>query len=87
MLHYPAWQAEDQLARAQFFVFHAICDQLGLCEDDRRVALALDRRAWGAWREFVSDGPLPTEPPLPEMLQRLGMTTYRMSVEAEQHAD
>jgi hypothetical protein len=86
MLQDPTWQADDNLARAQLGVFQASCDQLGMGEDDRRVALALDRQAWGAWRQFLTDGPLPAEPPLPEMLQRLGTMTYRMTVEAEQCA-
>jgi hypothetical protein len=83
MLRYLAWQAIDTLTRTQLALFHALCDQISLTEDDRRRALDLDDRSWTAWTNFLSDGPLPAQPPLPEMLQRLGETAFRLSVVGE----
>ncbi|MEA2739012.1 MAG: hypothetical protein QOH05_2319 [Acetobacteraceae bacterium] len=80
MLRNLAWQATDTLTRAQLTMFHTLGDQISLTEDDRRRALNLDDRAWSAWTDFLSDGPLPAEPPLPEMLRRLGETAFNLSV-------
>jgi hypothetical protein len=79
MLQNLAWQATDALARAQLAMFHGLGDQISLTGDDRRRALGLDTRTWAAWTDFLSEGPLPAEPPLPEMLRRLSETTYRLS--------
>ena len=86
MLRNLAWQATDDLTRAQLAMFHAVGDQIKLTADDRRQALDLDNTAWKAWTEFLSDGPLPAEPPLPEMLRRLGETAYALSMVAESRA-
>ena len=83
MLRNLAWQATDDLTRAQLVMFHAVGDQIKLTTDDRRQALDLDNAAWTAWTDFLSDGPLPAEPPLPEMLRRLGETAYALSMVAE----
>jgi hypothetical protein len=82
MLRNLAWQATDDLTRAQLAMFQGLGDEISLTGHDRRVALGLDERAWAAWTEFLSDGPLPAEPPLPEMLRRLGESAFRMSAEA-----
>lgn len=79
MLQNLAWQATDALTRAQLAMFHGLGDQISLTGDDRRQALGLDERAWAAWADFLSDGSLPAEPPLPEMLRRLGETTFQLS--------
>jgi hypothetical protein len=83
MLWNLAWDATDALTRAQLAMFHTLGDQISLTEDDRRRALDLNDRTWMAWMDFLSDGPLPAEPPLPEMLRRLGATTFNLSVVAE----
>jgi hypothetical protein len=83
MLRNLAWQATDDLTRAQLAVFHGLGDQICLTEDDRRRVLNLDDQAWTAWTDFLADGPLPAEPPLPEMLRRLGETTFTLSMLAE----
>jgi hypothetical protein len=83
MLRNLAWQATDDLTRAQLAMFQAVGDQIKLTTDDRRQALDLDNAAWTAWTDFLSDGPLPAEPPLPEMLRRLGETAYALSMAAE----
>lgn len=83
MLRNLAWQTTDTLARAQLAMFHGLGDQVRLTEDDRRRALDLDDRTWAAWADFLSDGPLPAEPKLPEMLRRLGETTYTLAMLAE----
>ena len=83
MLRNLAWQATDDLTRAQLAMFQAVGDQIKLTTDDRRQALDLDNAAWTAWTDFLSDGPLPAEPPLPEMLRRLGETAYALSMVAE----
>lgn len=79
MLRNLAWQATDDLTRAQLALFHALGDEISLTDDDRRRALNLDPRTWAAWREFMHEGPLPHEPALPEMLRRLGETTFNLS--------
>jgi hypothetical protein len=81
MLQNPAWQATDELTRTQLAMFHGLGDQISLTGDDRRCALGLDERAWAAWTDFLSDGPLPAEPALPEMLRRLGETTFQLSAQ------
>jgi hypothetical protein len=83
MLQDPAWQAIDDLTRAQLTMFHALGDHASLTGDDRRRALALDDRTWSAWLAFLSDGPLPAEPPLPEMLRRVGEAAFHLSRTAE----
>jgi hypothetical protein len=86
MLRNLAWQATDDLTRAQLAMFQAVGDQIKLTADDRRQALDLDNAVWTAWTDFLSDGPLPAEPPLPEMLRRLGETAYALSMVAEGRA-
>jgi hypothetical protein len=83
MLRNLTWQATDTLTRAQLAMFHALGNQIGLSEDDRWQALDLDARTWAMWTAFLSDGPLPGEPPLPEMLRRLGETVFNLSAVAE----
>jgi hypothetical protein len=83
MLQDPAWQATDALTRAQLAMFHALGDQINMTENDRRHALNLDDSTWRAWTVFRSDGPLPAEPPEPDMLLRLGVTVFNLSVVAE----
>ncbi len=83
MLQDTAWQAADNLTRAQLAIFHALSDQINMTEDDRRRALNLDDATWRAWMGFRFDGPLPPEPPLPDMLLRLGATAFNLSVVAE----
>jgi hypothetical protein len=82
MLRNLAWQATDDLTRAQLAMFQGLGDEFSLTGDDRRLALGLDERVWAAWTEFLSDGPLPAEPAVPEMLRRLGESAFRMSAEA-----
>jgi hypothetical protein len=83
MLRDPAWQAVDTLTRTHLTMFHALGDEISLSEDDRRRALNLDNATWAAWTDFRSDGALPSEPPLPEMLRRLGEIAFNLSVIAD----
>jgi hypothetical protein len=83
MLRNLAWQATASLTRAQLAMFHALGDQISLSQDDRRRALDLDDRTWMAWASFLADGPLPAEPPSPEMLRRLGKAAFNLSIVAE----
>jgi hypothetical protein len=82
MLRNLAWQATDNLTRAQLAMFHTLGDEASLTEDDRRRALNLDQPAWAAWTDFLTDGPLPANPPLPEMLRRLGETAFTLAAAA-----
>lgn len=82
MLRDLSWQAVDSLTRAQLALVHAIADEIGLSTDDRQRALKLDDRVWNAWNDFMTDGPLPGEPPLPDMLRRLGETAFNLSTVA-----
>lgn len=78
-----AWQETDDLTRAQLAIFHALGEKIGLTPDDRRRALNLDDRTWAVWQAFQEDGPLPGEPPLPDMLRRLSETVFNLAVVAE----
>jgi hypothetical protein len=86
MLRDLAWQATDDLMRAQLMMFQSLGDRISLSQDDRRRALNLDDRMWMAWTDFLSDGPLPTEPRVPDMLRRLGNAAFHMMVVAEGRA-
>ncbi len=80
MLQSLAWRATDNLAREQLEIFHALGDEISLGRDDRRRALDLDDDIWTSWQDFLAHGPLPAEPPLPEMLRRLATATFRLSI-------
>jgi hypothetical protein len=84
MLRERAWQATDDLTRAQLVMFHELGDQIHLSEEDRRRALNLDDRTWMAWVNFLAEGPLPPEPAAQEMLRRLGKAAFNLMVMAEQ---
>lgn len=83
MLRNLAWQTTDTLVRAQIALFNASGDQARLTASDRRHVLDLDARAWAAWIDFLHDGPLPAQPPLPEMLRRLGEASHGLAVITE----
>ena len=83
MLQSMTWCATDNLARSQFQVFSEIGEQMRLSDDDQRRVLLLSEREWADWLDFRQDGPLPAQPQLPVMLQRLGNASYRLSVMAE----
>lgn len=83
MLRNLAWQATDQMTRAQLAMLHELGDDISLTQDDRRRALNLDERTWAAWEDFMRDGPLPAVPALPDMLQRVAQTAFRLSVVAK----
>jgi hypothetical protein len=79
MLRNLAWQTIDTLTRAQLVMFHVLSDQINLTPDDRRRALNLDESTWAAWAAFVRHGPLPSQPPLPVMLRRVGEICFNLS--------
>jgi hypothetical protein len=72
------------LVRREFRIFFEVGDSIQLSADDRRRALALSERQWADWTGLLTDGPLPDEPVLPEMLQRLGNVTWSLAVAAEE---
>jgi hypothetical protein len=74
------WQATDDIARSQLDLFHHLGDRINLTPDDRRRALNLTERDWRAWQAFLSNGPIPAQPPLPEMLQRLGHVAFNLAL-------
>jgi hypothetical protein len=86
MLQSLACPVNTDVIRAQLSMFHDQSDRINLTDDDRRRALDLDDRTWVTWTDFMTDGPLPAEPPLPEMLRRLGETAYCLSMIAEREA-
>jgi hypothetical protein len=83
MLRNLSWETTDNLARSQFQIYRELGDAMGIGEEDRRRVLLLDQQAWTDWAEFLEEGPLPAEPPLPVMLQRLGRATHCLAVLAE----
>ena len=87
MLLHLAWQATDTLSRRQLRMFQALSDQIQLAPDDQCHALGLDEVTWAAWLEFLQDGPLPLDPPLPDMLRRLAQITFNLLAVAGQIED
>jgi hypothetical protein len=83
MLRDLAWQAIDDLTRAQLAMFHALGDEISLTRAERQRALALDDRAWLEWTDFLTDGPLPAAPAVPEMLRRVAEAAFGLSLAAE----
>jgi len=83
MLRNLNWEIADNLARNQFQIYRDLGDAMGLGEEDRRRVLSLNQQEWTDWAEFLNEGPLPAQPPLPVMLQRLGHASHRLAVLAE----
>lgn len=83
MLQSMTWCATDNLARSQFEVFSQIGEQMRLSEAEQRRVLLLSEQEWADWADFRQDGPLPAQPQLPVMLQRLGNASHRLAVIAE----
>ncbi len=73
-------------ARMQLTLFQAAADAVCLSQEDRCRALQLDCQAWMAWLGCLTGGPLPDHPPLPQMLQRIALTVFELSILAEQTA-
>ena len=84
MLRDPNWETTDNLARSQLRIYRELGDVMRIDEEDRRRVLLLDQQEWSDWGEFLNQGPLPSSPPLPEMLRRLGSASYQLAVLAEQ---
>ncbi|PPQ30134.1 hypothetical protein [Rhodopila globiformis] len=76
-------QANDHIARAQLDLFHDLSDRIHLTPDERRRALALSDGDWRAWDNFLADGPLPSWPPLPDMLRHLGNVTFKLLIASD----
>jgi hypothetical protein len=83
MLQSMSWCATDNLARSQFEVFSQIGEEMRLSEEEQRRVLLLSEQEWADWADFLQDGPLPAQPQLPVMLQRLGNASHRLAVIAE----
>jgi hypothetical protein len=80
MLQAANRQANDDIARAQLGLFHDLSDRINLAPEERRRALDLGDGDWRAWDDFLADGPLPSWPPLPDMLRRLGSVVFNLSI-------
>jgi hypothetical protein len=83
MLRDRAEQTTHQLTCAQLVLFHALSDEISLTEYNRRLILDMDEQTWLAWTAFLSGGPLPAEPPLPEMLRRLSESVFNLAMMAD----
>jgi hypothetical protein len=83
MLQSMTWFATDNLTKSQFQVFSQLGEQMQLSEDDQRRVLLLSEQEWSDWSDFLQDGPLPAQPQLPVMLQRLGSASHRLAVMAD----
>lgn len=75
--------AAQRVARDQFRMFEGMGDRIALSDEDRRRVLLLSEQEWSDWSRIKSGGPLPREPGLPVMLQRLGAAAYRLETMAE----
>jgi hypothetical protein len=82
MLRSSLCRPTDNL-RAQLAMFDALGNQVSLPSYDRGRALDLDACSWRRWAAFMIGGPLPDEPPLSEMLRRVGQAAFYLSVMAE----
>jgi hypothetical protein len=85
MLQSMTWFATDNLARSQFQMFSRLGEEMHLSDDAQRRVLHLSQQEWSSWSDFLQDGPLPAQPQLPVMLQRLGSASHRLAVMAEHH--
>lgn len=83
MLRDLNWDITDTLARSQFRIYRELGESMQIDEQDCRRVLLLGQQEWSDWADFLNAGPLPAEPPLPVMLQRLGRATHRLAVLAE----
>ena len=82
----PSQQSPAALLRDQFDALDRVSAQLSLDADRRRRILLIGRQEWLQWLRFLHDGPLPTQPAVPVMLQRLAAATFRLAALAERHA-
>jgi hypothetical protein len=83
MLRDLNWDTTDKLARSQLRIYRELGESMRIDEEDCRRVLLLGQREWTDWADFLNEGPLPADPPLPVMLQRLGRATHRLAVLAE----
>ncbi|MGE0223524.1 MAG: hypothetical protein AB7F35_13135 [Acetobacteraceae bacterium] len=60
-------------------MFSEIGESVQLDTNEMRRALALSETEWERWTAFLHDGPLPSEPRLPEMLHRLGTASFALA--------
>jgi hypothetical protein len=74
------------ILRVQFQALRAIGQQLSLDDDRQRRVLLIDRRDWPHWSVFLRNGPMPAQPAVPAMLQRLAAATFRLAALAERQA-
>jgi N-acyl-D-aspartate/D-glutamate deacylase len=86
MLRNLSWHTTDTLARNQFHIYRELGNAMGISEDEGRRVLLLNPQEWNDWADFLNEGPLPAQPPLPEMLQRLGHASHHLAVLAERQA-
>ena len=75
--------ATVHITRSQFRVFCEIGDSIRLTADDRRRALCLTEREWAKWTGFLTDGPMPEQPAVSDMLCRLGSVSHLLAMIAE----
>lgn len=79
-------QTTYAIARDQIRIFDDYGDRIALSEDERRRLLLLSEPEWSAWNRVPRGGDVPSEPPLPVMLRRLGAASHRLAVLAERAA-
>ncbi|MGE0420034.1 MAG: hypothetical protein AB7O80_24785 [Acetobacteraceae bacterium] len=72
--------AHSSLARLQVSLYDNLGTAAGLTMDARRTLLDLSEQEWTAWMAFLNDGPLPSCPPLPEMLMRVAAALYHLEL-------
>lgn len=71
------------LLRKQFRQLHLVGTRINLDEERQRRLLLVSKKDWPDWSKFLRDGPLPAQPEVPVMLQRLGAATYRVATLAD----
>ncbi len=73
------------MLRNQFQTLDSVGAQLSLNEERQRRILLIGRQEWPQWSRFRRNGPLPAQPTVPVMLQRLAAATFRLATLAERH--
>jgi len=79
MLRNLSWETTDALVRQQFQLYRSVGEEARISDEDCRRVLLMSEQEWAMWSEFLDDGDLPAEPPLPVMLRRLGSATWKLA--------
>ncbi|HXT78489.1 MAG TPA: hypothetical protein VN702_02910 [Acetobacteraceae bacterium] len=69
----------DQVIRDQLAVFQGLSRTLRLDTGEQRRLLHMTPEQWSDWLRFFQSGSRPTEPPVPDLLMRIGSAAHRLA--------